>query len=221
MVPTLVILHGWGSSVPRWRPLVKRLEASGITVFLPQLPEDKVRNIADFSNWFLKKTNHLAPFFLLGHSFGGQIAINFAARYPGRVKKLILLASAGVRKPSWKRKLITPLAKLLRGHVREKTKSWLYRLLLATDYYRANPQTRKTMAIILTEDQQENMVKIKAPTLIIWGEADRYTPLKDGRLTHQLIKSSRLDIIGGARHALPFTHAEQIKEKILWFIGSN
>ncbi|MDZ4229468.1 MAG: alpha/beta hydrolase, partial [Patescibacteria group bacterium] len=133
----------------------------------------------------------------------------------------ILIASAGVRRPSWKRRILTPLAKLLRGHVREKTKSLFYRLLLATDYYRANPQMRKTMAMILTEDQQENMIKVKTPTLIIWGSADRYTLLKDGRLTHQLIKRSHLDVIGGAGHGLPFTHVTQLKEKILWFIGSK
>ncbi len=221
MLPTLVILHGWGSDLSRWRPLVKKLESAGIKVFLPKLPEDKVRNIADFSRWIFDETKNLPPFFLLGHSFGGQVAINFAAHHPDRVKKLILVASAGVRRPSLKRRILAPLAKLLRGRVREKAKSWLYRLLLATDYYQANPQMRKTMALILTEDQQENMTRIKTPTLIIWGEADRYTPLKDGRLTHQLIKHSRLDVIGGATHGLPFTHAEQIKEKILWFVGSK
>jgi pimeloyl-ACP methyl ester carboxylesterase len=200
---------------------VSGLKAAGLTVVLPKLPKDKVRNIADFSAWLEEKTKTLAPFVLLGHSFGGQIAIHFAATHPGRVKKLILIASAGVRRPSLKRRLITPLAKLLKGVVKEKAKSLLYRLLLATDYYRANPKERETMAVILTEDQQKNMAKIKSPTLIIWGAADRYTPLKDGQLTHKLIGPSQLEVIMGARHGLPFTHTQALKEKILWFIGSK
>ncbi|MEK7622718.1 MAG: alpha/beta hydrolase [Patescibacteria group bacterium] len=221
MAETLVILHGWGSDLSRWKPLVKKLKSTGLFVILPGLPQDKVRNIADFSDWLYQKTKTLPPFFLAGHSFGGQIAINFAANHPERVKKLILIASAGIRRPSWKRKIITPLAKLLRGYLREKAKSLLYRLLLATDYYRANPKMRQTMAIILTEDQQKNMVKVKAPTLIIWGKFDHYTPLKDGRLIHELINHSRFFVISDAQHGLPFTHIKPLKEKILWFIGSK
>lgn len=219
MIATLVILHGWGSDLARWRPLVDQLRASGLIIVLPPLPQDKVRHTAEFADWVFQKTKTLAPFILVGHSFGGQIAINFTARHPDRVKKLILIASAGVRWPSWKRRIVTPLAKLFRGFVREKAKLFFYRLLLATDYYRSNPKMRETMAKILTEDQQSNMVKVKVPTLIIWGKADSYTPLKDGQLTHKLIKSSQLEIIANGRHGLPFTHTQLLKEKLLWFIG--
>lgn len=221
MKPTLVILHGWGSDLSRWQPLVKSLENAGVDVFMPRLPEDKVRNVADFSRWLEQKTAGFKSFNLLGHSFGGQVAIDFCATHPDRVRKLILVASAGVRRPSLKRKILAPLARLLRGHVREKAKAFLYRLLLATDYYKANPEMRKTMALILTEDQQANMKKITAPTLIIWGQDDSYTPLKDGRLTHELIKGSRFEAVRGAKHGLPFTHTLLLKDKILWFISSK
>lgn len=214
----LILLPGWGGRPKDWQPLQKKLVQSGQVVYVPSLPQDKVRNIADFSDWLYQQTKTLAPFFLAGHSFGGQIAIDFTARHPERVKKLILIASAGVRKPSLKRKIATKLAKLLRGHVREKSKSFFYRLLLATDYYRANPKMRQTMAKILTEDQQENMAKTKAQTLIIWGKADRYTPLKDGRLTHELIKHSQLVIIPDGRHGLHYTHVDKLFKLITDFI---
>jgi len=79
---------------------------------------------------------------------------------------------------------------------------------------------KDTMKLILKEDQQENMKKIVTPTLILWGGQDRYTPLRDGRLTHKLINNSTLEVLTG-KHGLPFTHAETLKEKILWFIGSK
>lgn len=216
---TIVILHGWGSVIKRWLPVKKLLENKGFKVYLPKLPGDQVRNTADYSDWVCNYTRNLKPFCLLGHSFGGQIAINFTARYPGRVKRLILVNSVGVRRPSWKRKIIVPLAKLFRGYVHEAIKSLFYRLLLATDYYRANPKMRQTMARILTDDQQENMTKINIPTLIIWGRADRYTPLKDGRLTHRLIKNSLLEIFN-ARHGLPFTHSQALVSIVKNFINS-
>lgn len=217
---TIVILHGWGSDIKRWLPIKKLLENKGFKVYLPKLPGDRVRNTADYSNWVSNYTRNLKPFCLLGHSFGGQIAINFTTKYPNKIVKLILINSAGIRRPSWKRKIITPLAKLLRGNVHKSVKSLLYRLLLATDYYRANPKMRQTMARILTDDQQKNMTKINIPTLIIWGSDDHYTPLKDGRLTHRLIKNSQFQVFPDARHGLPFTHSQVLVSLVKNFISS-
>ena len=221
MAPMIVILHGWGSDLSRWRPLADQLKAAGLTVVLPSLPQDKVRNTAAFADWLFQKTKTLAPFFLAGHSFGGQVAINFSARYPERVKKLILLSSAGVRRLNWKRFVFTPLAKLGRGLVSQRIKHFGYRLIRETDYMKASPIMKQTMKLILKEDQQENLKKIIVPTLLIWGRRDRYTPLSHGRLMRRLIKDSELVVIPGAKHGLPFTHVGQLKEKILWFIGSK
>lgn len=219
MPKTLVILHGWGSDLSRWRSLVSKLELT-FHVVLPQLPEDKVRNTAAFADWLEQKTKSLPPFFLLGHSFGGQVAINFSARYPDRLKKLLLIASAGVRRPSLKSRLFYPLAKLLK-RLPQKLKVLAYGLIGETDYIKANPIMKETMKIILKEDQRVNLKKISVPTLLIWGKYDRYTPISDGRLMRSLIPGSRLIVVAGGRHGLPFTHAPLLAEKVLWFIGSN
>jgi len=76
---------------------------------------------------------------------------------------------------------------------------------------------KETMKLILPEDQQDNMRKIDVSTLILWGKQDRYTPLRDGRLTHQLIKNSVLAEFN-AKHSLPFSHPAKVAQKILWFI---
>ena len=221
MAPTLVILHGWGSDLARWRPLVNKLKDAGLKVVLPGLPKDKVRSTADFSDWLNQKTKTLAPFYLAGHSFGGQVAINFAASYPGRVKKLILISSAGIRRRSLKSLLILPLAKLFKGLVSQKIKPFLYRLIGETDYIKASPVMKETMKLILKEDQQENLKKITLPTLLLWGERDRYTPLDQAKLMQSALSNSQLVIFPGGKHGLPFSHPRQIKEKILWFIGSK
>ena len=220
MLPTLVILHGWGSDLSRWRPLAESLRAAGLKVVLPSLPQDKVRNTADFADWLNQKTKTLAPFFLVGHSFGGQIAINFAARYPQRVKKLILIASAGVRRPSWKSALFLPFAKLLK-FAPLKFKRLAYQAIGATDYVKASLVMKETMKIILREDQRENLKKITTPILLLWGEHDQYTPLDQAKLMQGVLPNSQLVIFPDGKHGLPFTHTGKIKEKILWFIGSK
>lgn len=217
-VDQLVVLHGWGGNPSRWRPLVNRLKKSA-NVFLPGLPRDQVRRTADFADWLGAKTKKFPPFNLIGHSFGGQIAIDFTARYPRRVKKLILINSAGIRRTGLKARLLRPLAQRLKG-LPPGLKAWGYRLIGASDYFRAGPVMKETMKLILTEDQQGNMAKITAPTLLIWGRQDRYTPLRDGRLIHRLINNSLMQIYPGG-HGLPFTHARILAEKILWFTGSK
>lgn len=215
MPETLVILHGWGSDLSRWQP-IKAILSQKLPVLLPRLPDNKVRNTADFADWVFKKTKTFKPFYLLGHSFGGQIAINFTNRYPNRVKKMILVGSAGIRRRSWKSCLLPPLAKLL-NFLPRNIKYFFYRLLGETDYIKAGPVMQETMKLILREDQQAAMKKIKAPTMIIWGRNDRYTPFKDGQLTHSLIKKSLFTAYDGG-HGLPFTHVQKLAGKILWFL---
>jgi len=218
---TIVILHGWGSVIKRWLPVKKLLENKGFKVYLPKLPGDQVRNTADYSDWVCNYTRNLKPFCLLGHSFGGQIAINFTARYPGRVKRLILVNSAGIRnKLNLKRVFFLPLAKIAKFFIPDKLKGVFYRFILETDYFKASPQMKQTLKLVVKEDQQANLTKISQPTLTVWGSQDKLTPLADGQLIHRLIKNSQLKVFPDARHGLPITHSQNLVSLVKNFISS-
>lgn len=218
---TIVILHGWGSDIERWLPVKKLLENKGFKVYLPKLSGDRVRNTADYSDWVNNYTRNLKPFCLLGHSFGGQIAINFTAQYPNKVAKLVLINSAGIRsRVSLKRLIFTPLAKIGKHFISDEFKRVLYKFLRSSDYCQATPIMKETLKKILTEDQQTNLIKISRPTLIIWGSQDKLTPLGDGQLIHRLIKNSQLKVFPGARHGLPFTHSQALVSLVKNFISS-
>lgn len=218
---TIVILHGWGSDIKRWLPVKKLLENKGFKVYLPKLPGDRVRNTADYSDWMSNYTRNLKQFCLLGHSFGGQIAINFTAQYPNKVVKLILINSAGIRsRLSLKRLIFTPLAKIGKHILTDKMKHVIYRFLKAVDYYQASPVMKLTLKNILSEDQQTNLAKISRPTLIIWGSQDKLTPLADGQLIHNLVRNSQIEVFPDARHGLPFTHAQTLVSVVKNFINS-
>jgi pimeloyl-ACP methyl ester carboxylesterase len=217
---TIVILHGWGSDIKRWLPVKKLLANNGFKVYLPKLPGDRVRNTADYSTWVSHYTRNLKSFCLLGHSFGGQIAINFTAQYPNKVAKLILINSAGIRnKRNLKRLIFLPMAKIAKFFFSDKLKGVFYRFILETDYFKASPQMKQTLKLVVKEDQQTNLAKISRPTLIIWGGQDQLTPLSDGKLIHRLIKNSRLEVFPGARHGLPFTHSQAFVSFIKNFIS--
>jgi len=236
MPKPIVILHGWGSASKKWTPLKKILASKSLKIFVPSLPGFNKQpifapmSIQDYANWLAKylKTKKLSKINLVGHSFGGQIAINFTAKHPQKVNKLILINSAGIRnKASLKRLVFTPIAKLGKTFFtlppfcffKSLAQHAFYRFLREPDYYQASPVMKQTLKKILTEDQQDQMRKITRPTLILWAEKDTYTPLADGQLTNQLIKKSQLKVIPKATHGLPFHQPQAVAKKILWFIS--
>ncbi|MFN5336792.1 MAG: alpha/beta fold hydrolase [Bacteroidota bacterium] len=95
--PPLVILHGLFGSADNWYSIAKDLEGSFTLYLVDQRnhgdsPHSSVWNyevmVEDVRE--LLDTEGLDSVYLMGHSMGGKTAMNFAVRYPGRVRKLIV-----------------------------------------------------------------------------------------------------------------------------------
>jgi len=228
MSKNIVILHGWGSDLTKWSPFKKLLQQAGFKVYLPKLPNNKPMSTDDFSLWLNQYLKKLNKFSLIGHSFGGQIAVNYTAKYPRKVTQLILINSSAIRnKLNFKRLFFLPFAKLgklifslpLLKSLAAPAKKLLYKSAQESDYFKATLTMKQTMKIITQENQQSNLEKITTPTLILWGEQDKTTPLSQGKLTARLIKNSTLKIFPHATHGLPFQKPQAVIKKILWFIS--
>ena len=105
--PTVVMLHGYTGSKENWYPLAQRLRGR-YRLLVPDLPgwgDSERRAGEDYGfaaqaervHAFVQARAPGAPVVLLGHSMGGGIAVVEAARHPGDVRALGLLAAAGVR----------------------------------------------------------------------------------------------------------------------------
>ena len=70
------------------------------------------------------------------------------------------------------------------------------------------------MINLINTDLTSILSNIKTPTLIIWGENDKITPLSDGKLMHKLIENSNFFIIKDAKHSPQFTHTNEVVKKI-------
>lgn len=216
----IVVLHGWSTETEKWNPFLK--EVQGELLKIPGLTE-KIKKpwiLDDYVQWLNNRISKKA--ILIGHSNGGRIALAFAAKYPEKVEKLILIDSAGIYHKDFylqlKRLIFKGVAKLGKKITKSNTlKNIIYRLAGESDYNNAGPIAKQTMVNLISSDLTPILDKINTPTLIIWGGKDKVTPLSDGKLMHRKIKGSILKIVD-ARHSPQFTNVTEVAKIIHEYI---
>lgn len=228
---TLIILHGWGSSKERWNKVKERLEKEKIEVIVPDLPGFKteireVWNLDKYLDWFYKISSSREKFFLLGHSFGGRIAIKFAQKYPEKLEGLILVSAAGLKKPLsiFQSFFLKISSFILNFPILNKSKSFFrgfyYRYILRkTDYLEAQGFMKETFKEVIEENLAPLLPGIKTPTMIIWGKNDKITPLSDAYFMNEKITGSKLELLDNNGHAPYLDAPELLAKKILNFLN--
>lgn len=230
----ILILHGWGSSKKSWITVKDKLEAHNFEVIAPDMPgfgdapaPNRPWNSDDYLSWllgFLKEHKIQIPIAIVGHSFGGGLAMKLAILHPELIERLVLVGAARAgEKRTVKKKTIRMIAKV--GRVIafmpffDIAKKVFYKYIVgARDYEKANGNMRETMKLIIKEDLSNDIHKITLPTLLVWGSKDRATPIEDGRFINREIRGSRLEILRGQGHALNLEKPEKLAEIIYNFV---
>lgn len=212
---TLLILHGWRQSSGHWQRIIDSIPKD-IRVLALDLPafgstqplrgEPSVGEYADFVHEFVVKLK-LKKVNLLGHSFGGQVAVDFALRYPKGVEKLILVSPACVR--SNELSLKSKVAKFARTKLPLTTREYLLKFLASSDYQKSNLTQRSVMNRILKVDYTNILKDIKQKTYIIWGTEDITIP-NTSKLLAEKIPESILIPLYGVDHNPHLTSPEKL-----------
>lgn len=218
----IICLHGWPGDSTKWAELASHLVNNDKSIWAPDLPGwgqtelSEVYTLEKYANQLKKfvEQNSIYNFILIGHSFGGRVAIKYASMYPEDIKKLILIASAGIVDKTWHVKIRIGIAKIIPNFVKKQFHPWLG----SRDYQESNGDKRKTFVNVIKEDLQIVSSTINCQTLIIWGDQDRTTPVKYGKIFNNLIKNSKLEIINGD-HGLPYRKPHVIAPLIHNFIN--
>ncbi len=228
----LLLLHGWGSEASRWLPVIKALADNGFDVMAPDLPgfgmtpaPDEVWGVAEYAKWVLALGRQYwdQPFWVLGHSFGGRIGIYLGAKEPAAIDRLILCSAAGIvhhdvltRTKKMLFKHLSAIGKQLIGdNPQSRGRRLLYQLARAHDYEQTSGVMRAIMAKVVEEDLSTLVGQIQAPCLLVWGEQDTMTPLRDGKRIFELLTGPKqLVIQRGARHGVHLTHPQTIVDAV-------
>jgi len=236
--PAILVLHGWGGSSDSWIRVQEILAKNGYKVVCPDLPgfgksqeppnpwsnDDYLSFIFNFAEKL-----GLKEFFLIGHSFGGGLAVKFSVKYPKKVKSLILSDAAVIRKKrlTFRQRLAGFFARVFNVPFFEKIifyqwfRKLIYKLAGTYDYYLAKGVMKETIKKVFTEDLTHFLPQIKIPTLIIWGKEDMTLPSEDGFLIGKMIPNSKIEIIEGADHSPHLRTPENLVKIIIKFLESK
>lgn len=227
---TVLCLHGWGDTSKTFAKLIEQL-ADNYTFYVLDLPgfgatqpPANAWGVHDYSNFvknWLAKTN-INVDAIIGHSFGGAVAIVAA---PGiSAKKLILIASAGVRnQPSIKKSVLKAGAKvtkfptyLLPSAKRQNLKRKVYQAIGSDSMMIPHMQT--TYQRIIKEDVREAAKNYKGQALLIYGTKDQDTPVADGQRLNAVLLNSKLETIAESGHFVHQEAATQVAKMIKGFL---
>ena len=199
----ILLLHGWGSNANVFIDLQTALSES-FKVFALNFPgfggSDEPQagwSCHEYANWvvtFMQKL-HIDNPIVLGHSFGGRIALILNDRV--QLSRLILTGSAGLIFKKKKTEIAKYIHRFLKKGILRKVG---IRLFGSSDYKNATPQMREILKKVISEDLEGYARKVCIPTLLVWGENDTETPLAMGRKFNELISHSRLEVIRNGGH---------------------
>jgi pimeloyl-ACP methyl ester carboxylesterase len=241
--PVLVLLHGAGGTSLMWAPNIDALSRKYRTVAVDQVGEfgksvcaKPVRSFQDLIAWLDELIGALEArerVSLVGMSYGGALAAQYALHFPERLEKVVLLAPAVtvLRPPAefWVRLIALGIArqKGLRAFFR-----WIFADMARTDPQWINStieqlslnmrsiQRHKTPIPPVLTDTEWGSLRVAA--LFLAGENEViYSAEKAVRRLKRVAPQVTAEIIPGAGHDLTFARATVVSERILQFLNEE
>jgi len=203
----IILLHGWGQNIEMMKPIGDAFsEKFRITILdLPGFGESSeppyAWTIEDYNSFledFVKELKIKKPI-VIGHSFGGRLAIRYSSRNP--IEKLVLFGSPCIRI-----KEDLPLyVKVLKGLKKipglDQFGEYMKKYIGSRDYKAASPIMRETLVQVVNEDLSKFAREIEEPTLLIWGENDTEAPLNEARELEKIMIDAALIVLPGTHYA--------------------
>jgi pimeloyl-ACP methyl ester carboxylesterase len=235
----VVFLHGAGGLLAD-NPFLDRL-AARYHVFAPELPgygestgEELLEDMLDFTlhGWDVVSALGLTRPHLIGHSMGGMIAAEMAVVAPNDVDRLVLVGAAGL----WlEAHPIPDIFALLPAQLVEllfqdpdKGQALLtggvdFSDMEAFKAFYLGQQRRLAMAgkilfPIPNRRVSKRLYRVTAPTLVLWGEADRLIVPAYARQWARLIPGATVEMIPNAAHMLPYEQPEAFVSAVCRFL---
>jgi 4,5:9,10-diseco-3-hydroxy-5,9,17-trioxoandrosta-1(10),2-diene-4-oate hydrolase len=184
---------------------------------------------------------------VVGHCGGGVVSLYFAFQFPDKLEKLVLVSSWGLGSDE---PLITRLGTLpivgdlLMRPMRKSTEmiwkmgvydqriisdelvSTFYKLMRLPGAQKAYMSVFRSIGNFngsrpdILQYVRDNLNRITAPTLIVWGKQDRLRPVAHAEVAKERIPNSRLHVFDPCGHLPPIEYPEEFNNLLLEFLSS-
>lgn len=234
--PVAVAIHGTSISSLIWDDIAEGLGKVGYRVLVYDLYgrglSDAPKGAQD-AGFFLRQLTDLLTdqglgqdLTLIGYSMGGAIATSFAGAHPERVKRLILLAPVGMGQPEDGIVRFMRQTPLLGDWLFMALSGWQMRRSIGagatviTAVQKTELGRKGYLPAVLAsirgllqdrlEGDHRTIGRADVPVVALWGDQDQVVPLSGLGTLAQWNRNVRQEVIAGAGHELPFTHATKV-----------
>ena len=223
--PRVLALHGWRRDRSDFRRALDGLDA--LTLDLPGFgaspPPSEAWGAAGYAAALAPVLESFdAPPVVLGHSFGGRVAVHLAASTPDRVGALVLTgvpllrpaAADGAASAGRKAPLAFRVARSLhrRGLFPDERMEALRRRHGSADYRAASGVMRDVLVRVVNETYEEQLRAVRCPVELVWGDDDTAAPLDVAeRAAAMLGDRATLTVLPGAGHLTPSTAPDALR----------
>ncbi len=234
----IVLVHGLAGRAEDWLAIIPELTHEGYKVYAPDLLGfgRSARPDVDYSialqenivREFLDSQKLQQPD-IAGWSMGGWIALKFAAENPGRVHRLVVMDSAGLKFDAVNAAALRPkneadlahMMQVLTPHARPIPSFYARELLrkFANEDWIID---RALKSMYSGKDLMDGkMSTVKMPVLIVWGDQDVLTPLAIGEQMHDAMSQSVLQVVHGCGHLAPVECSPRVSSAMVQFLRAN
>ncbi len=244
--PPLVLIHGVQASLTMWaynigelsrEYRVYALDAMG--QWTKSVPDQPIRNRAELAEWLTATldTLGLGQIPLVGMSYGGWIALNYAMHEPARLSKLVLLSPAGGLAPLAVQFIIRTaptqflpglswffMSSLMRWmcykeNLRNEQTRQMWEHLTKQMALGARYSVSKSVQVPPQPFTDEELQRVKTPTLLLIGQQEvLYDPVVAVTRAKRLIPNIQAELIPHASHEMTVSHAETVNKRVLEFL---
>jgi pimeloyl-ACP methyl ester carboxylesterase len=235
--PPLVLLHGYWATSTMWAPNIvdfsKDYRVYAIDVMgqpSKSIPAESIRDAADYADWLTATLDalHLDHVRLVGMSFGGWLALNYAVSAPKRVQKLVLLSPGGflpmVRQFYLRGMLMVffPTRVTVNSFMRWLgftgigARPVLDLMYLGLMHFRVPPETARVMPTVFSDNELRAM---RVPTLLLIGDHEVISdPAKALARARRLIPDFHGDLVPRSSHDMCFSQHRLVDGRVLDFL---
>lgn len=238
--PPLVLLHGYMATSAMWAPnvgdFVKDHRVYAIDVMgqpSKSIPTEPIRTADDYAVWLGETLDalYLDRVSLVGQSYGGWLALNFALAAPHRLHKLVLLSPGGGFAPMARQFSLRGM--LMVWFPSRLTVNWFMRWLgvtgdearpireltyLGLKHFRVPVETLRVLPVLFSEDRLRAM---RVPTLLLIGRREVvWNPVTAVRRARQLFPDVQAELVPSSSHEMCFSQREFVDARVRQFLNT-